>query len=85
MHGQWRTNRKQGRMPCGIAAEGQYEGQLGEGDWLRIGVASNANYLPLYICWSDGKQHIPENRKRAFPKAKIGKACVWFKRLNDFD
>jgi len=56
-----------------------------EGDSFRIGVASNANYISLYICSSDGKRYVAEKYKQALPKAKIGKACVRFKKLADPD
>jgi hypothetical protein len=56
-----------------------------EGDWFRIGEASNANCISLYIRASDGKQCAAEKYKTALPKAKIGKSCVRFKRLADLD
>ena len=56
-----------------------------EGDSCRIGVASNASYISLYICSCDGRQYVPEKYKKAFPKAKIGKSCVRFKKLADLD
>ena len=56
-----------------------------EGDSCRIGVASNENYISLYICLTDANGYIPERYKQALPKAKIGKSCVRFKRLSDLD
>jgi hypothetical protein len=56
-----------------------------EGDWFRIGLASNKNYISLYICAADGKGYIAERYKEALPKADIGKSCVRFKRLGDLD
>ena len=56
-----------------------------EGDWFRIGLASNKNYISLYICAADGKGYIAERYKQALPKADIGKSCVRFKRLRDLD
>ena len=50
-----------------------------EGDWFRIGVASNKNYISLYICAG------AERYKEALPKASIGRGCVRFKRLGDLD
>jgi Domain of unknown function (DU1801) len=49
-----------------------------EGDGCRIGVASNQQYISLYI--GGGERY-----KDALPKAKIGKGCVRFKRLADLD
>jgi hypothetical protein len=56
-----------------------------EGDWFRIGVASNKNYVSLYVCASDGKCYVAERFKKALPKANVGKCCVRFKRLSDLD
>jgi Domain of unknown function (DU1801) len=56
-----------------------------ESDWFRIGIASNKNYMSLYICATDGKTYIAEKFKKALPKASIGKSCVRFKRLSDLD
>jgi hypothetical protein len=56
-----------------------------EGDSCRIGVASNKNYISLYICACDDKGYVPERYKKALPKATIGKSCVRFKRLSDLD
>jgi hypothetical protein len=43
-----------------------------EGDWFRIGVASNKNCVSLYVCAMDGKGYVAES-------------CVRFKRLSDLD
>jgi hypothetical protein len=56
-----------------------------EGDWFRIGLASNKNYISLYILATDGKCYVTEHFKKALPKASIGKSCVRFKRLSDLD
>jgi uncharacterized protein DUF1801 len=56
-----------------------------EGDWFRIGLASNKNYISLYILATDGKHYVAEQFKKALPKASIGKSCVRFKRLADLD
>jgi len=56
-----------------------------ECDWFRIGVASNKNYVSLYVCSTDGNSYVAERFKKALPKANIGKCCVRFKRLSDLD
>ena len=55
-----------------------------ERDWFRIGVASNQNYISLYVC-AGGAGSLAERYQEALPKAKIGKGCVRFKRLGDLD
>ncbi|MCX6629436.1 MAG: DUF1801 domain-containing protein [Candidatus Solibacter sp.] len=56
-----------------------------EGDWFHIGVASNQNYISLYICASGETGYVAERYKEVLPKANIGKSCVRFKRLSDLD
>jgi hypothetical protein len=54
-----------------------------EGDWFRIGLASNASYISLYACASDARGYVAERYKTKLPKASIGKSCVRFKRIDD--
>jgi hypothetical protein len=56
-----------------------------EGDWFRIGVASNASYISLYVVAGDESGYVAEQFKESLPKAKIGKSCVRFKKLSDLD
>jgi hypothetical protein len=56
-----------------------------EGDWFRIGIASNASYISMYLGAGDGEGSVAEKFKEALPKAKIGRGCVRFKRLGDLD
>ena len=56
-----------------------------EGDWFRIGIASNASYISMYLGGGDGEGSFAEKFKEALPKAKIGRGCVRFKRLGDLD
>ena len=72
----------------GILAYGPWHYKYASGrecDWFRIGVASNKNYISLYICARGGKRYVPERHKEALPKANIGRSCVRFKRLSDLD
>lgn len=54
-----------------------------EGDWALIALASQKNYISLYICAMDGKEYIAQNYERKLPKASIGKSCIRFKRIDD--
>ncbi len=56
-----------------------------EGDWFKIGVASNASYISLYACAADARGYVAERYRDKLPKANIGKSCVRFKRLADLD
>jgi hypothetical protein len=56
-----------------------------EGDWCKIALASQKNYISVYVCASDGRQYVAEKYKDAFPKASIGRSCIRFKRPDDID
>jgi hypothetical protein len=56
-----------------------------EGDWFRVGVASNKSYISLYACAADDAGYVAERYREKLPKANIGKSCVRFKRLADLD
>jgi hypothetical protein len=56
-----------------------------EGDWMKIGIANNKQYISLYCCAADDNGYVAEQHKDRLPKANIGKSCVRFKRLSDLD
>lgn len=56
-----------------------------EGDWYSVCLASQKNYISLYVCMASGKKYITESYKPKLPKASIGKSCVRFNRLADVD
>ena len=43
------------------------------GDWCKIGLASQKNYISVYICAVENGKYIAETYKDALPKANIGK------------
>ena len=56
-----------------------------EGDWMKIGLANNKQYISVYVCaFRDGKA-VPELYVDQFPKASIGRSCIRFKRVSDID
>ncbi len=56
-----------------------------EGDWMKIGIANNKQYISLYCCAADENGYVAERFKERLPKANIGKSCVRFKRVSDLD
>ena len=56
-----------------------------EGDWCIVALASQKNYISVYICASDGKEYVAEKYKKEFPKANIGRSCIRFKKIEDID
>jgi uncharacterized protein YdhG (YjbR/CyaY superfamily) len=56
-----------------------------EGDWYVIGLASNKNYISVYVCASDGKQYTAEKYQKELAPADVGKSCIRFKKTSDID
>lgn len=56
-----------------------------EGEWMKIGIANNKQYISLYCCAADQDGYVAERYREKLPKANIGKSCVRFKRLSDLD
>lgn len=56
-----------------------------EGNAARLSVASNASAISLYALAVDDEGWVAERYRTRLPKAKIGKSCIRFKRLDDLD
>ena len=56
-----------------------------EGDWFKIGLASNKNYISIYACAVVDGGYVAEAYKEKLPKASIGRSCIRFKKLEDGD
>lgn len=56
-----------------------------EGEWMKVGIANNKQYISLYCCAADKDGYVAERYREELPKANIGKSCVRFKRLSDLD
>lgn len=56
-----------------------------EGDWPLIALASQKNYISIYICAAKDGKYLAESRKDDFPKANIGKSCIRFRKVEDID
>jgi len=56
-----------------------------EGDWCKVALASQKNYISMYCCAADDRGYVAERYRERLPKASIGKSCVRFKRLADLD
>lgn len=77
--------------PCilsGILGYGPYHYKYAsgrEGDTCKIGIASNKQYISLYIMAADETGSLAKKFEKDFPKAKIGVCCVRFRKLSDLD
>jgi hypothetical protein len=76
-------------MDFGMLGYGKYHYRYAtgrEGDWQLVGVASNKNYISLYVTpTAPSGAYLAETYKDQLPKASIGKSCIRFKRLGDVD
>jgi uncharacterized protein YdhG (YjbR/CyaY superfamily) len=54
-------------------------------DWPSIALASQKNYISLYICAVENGQYIAEKHKDKLGKVSVGKSCIRFKRLEDLN
>ncbi len=52
-------------------------------DWPTIAIASQKNYVSLYICAVEGNEYIAEKYKADLGKVSVGKSCIRFKKLED--
>lgn len=56
-----------------------------EGEWPVIALASQKNYISVYICGADGKQYVAEKYATRLKPASVGKSCVRYKKFEDID
>jgi hypothetical protein len=63
-----------------------YKGKTCEGEWFKLGLASNKNTIAFYSCAPGlAGETLAESFAPRLPKAKIGKSCINFKKLEDVD
>lgn len=75
-------------MQSGMLAYGPYHYKYAsgrEGDWCVVALASQKNYISLYITAVEDNQYVAETYKDKLPKASLGKSCIRFKKLADID
>jgi hypothetical protein len=54
-----------------------------EGDWPIIALASQKNYISVYVCSVIKGKYIPEIYKDKLGKVSVGKSCIRFKAAED--
>jgi uncharacterized protein YdhG (YjbR/CyaY superfamily) len=54
-------------------------------DWPVISLASQKNYISLYVCAVDHGEYIAEKHKGELGKVSVGKSCIRFKKLEDLN
>lgn len=54
-------------------------------DWPTIAVASQKNYISVYVCAVDKDGYIAEQYKNDLGKVDVGKSCIRFKKIEDLN
>ena len=54
-------------------------------DWPIIALASQKNYISLYVCAVDRGEYIAERYKADLGKVSVGRSCIRFRKLEDFN
>lgn len=54
-------------------------------DWPIVAVASQKNYVSVYVCAVKGDQYLGELYKDRLGKVNVGKSCIRFKKITDID
>ena len=56
-----------------------------EGDWFTVGLASQKNYISVYVCAARNGKYLAEAAKKKLGKVSVGKSCIRFKKLEDLN
>lgn len=54
-------------------------------DWPIVSLASQKNYMSLYICSVENGEYIAEKNKDRLGKVSVGRSCIRFKKLEDLN
>lgn len=54
-------------------------------EWPTVALASQKNYVSIYICSIVDGQYVAEKHKKELGKVKVGRSCISFKKLEDIN
>ncbi len=54
-------------------------------DWPVVALASQKNYISLYVCSLDNGEYLAEKYADKLGKVSVGKSCIRFKKLEDLN
>lgn len=54
-------------------------------DWPIIALASQKNYISLYVCAVDKDGYIAEKYKQSLGRVSVGRSCIRFKKIDDLN
>lgn len=52
-------------------------------NWPTVALASQKNYISVYICAVENGQYLAEKHKNDLGKVSVGKSCIRFKKIED--
>mgnify|MGYP006301030991 FL=1 len=55
------------------------------GKWPVVALASQKNYISLYVCAIKDGEYLAEKYKDTLGKVNVGKSCIRFKKIDDLD
>ncbi len=53
--------------------------------WPVLALASQKQYISLYVCAAENGKYIAEKNKKELGKVSVGKSCIRFKKISDLD
>ena len=53
--------------------------------WPTISLANQKNYISLYVCSIEGNEYVAEKYKCELGRVSVGKSCIRFKKIDDFN
>lgn len=54
-------------------------------DWPTVALASQKNYISLYVCAVQNGEYVAEKYKDTLGKVSVGKSCIRFKKIDDLN
>ncbi len=54
-------------------------------DWPIIALASQKNYMSIYVCSIENGEYVAEKYKDKLGNVSVGKSCIRFKKLEDLN
>lgn len=54
-------------------------------DWPVVSLASQKNYISIYVCAVEKKEYIAEKMKAELGNVSVGKSCIRFKKIENIN
>lgn len=54
-------------------------------DWPIVALASQKNYISIYVCAVKDGEYLAEKYKQDLGKVSVGRSCIRFKKIEDVD